>query len=76
MNIPTSIIVNITLLNRKLNFESKYPLNEPKALESATDGITMRKLFRKFGASFDHASVRPSIEKGDGGSHIVVTSAN
>jgi hypothetical protein len=67
--------VNITLLNRKVNFESRYPLKEPMALEIITAGTTIVKLFIRFGESFPHASCNPSNEKGEGGSHIVVTSA-
>jgi hypothetical protein len=40
-----------------------------------TAGTTIVKLFIRFGESFPHASCNPSNEKGEGGSHIVVTSA-
>jgi len=63
------------LLKRNVNFESRYPLKDPIALEIITAGTTMIKLFKKFGESFDHASCSPSREKGEGGSHMVVTSA-
>jgi hypothetical protein len=36
----------------------------------------MIKLFKKFGDNLDQASCSPSKENGEGGSHIVVTSAN
>jgi hypothetical protein len=64
------------LLKRKVNFESKYPLNDPIALEIITAGTTIMKLLKKFGDSLDQASCNPSKENGEGGSHIVVTSAN
>jgi hypothetical protein len=36
----------------------------------------MIKLLKKFGDNLDQASCSPSKENGEGGSHIVVTSAN
>jgi hypothetical protein len=64
------------LLKRKVNFESRYPLNDPIALEITTAGTTIMKLFMRFGESLLQASLSPSNENGEGRSHIVVTSAN